>query len=479
MACSFAAPLTNAKLQDTVIATLAEMHFHVGVQEGFDSNFVDLGMDFLDIGRLAKKLVAKLGKGLTMDQLLECASVGRLVERLQASHGDQFQTEVGAVHSHVALRPDEVLMAVRGAMVDSGFALAADASCTFLESGVDDSGLLKLCQNLNTRLGLHIPRSEVMGCRSPQDLVDCIDAALAVAQARAVEPHTRAPSFLGTIEVVMASLGYHVDRDNRGQTFSERGMDFLDLLRLRKGVSAKIGVELARDLPLECQSAETMAERLASDSRCVQVVQHLHPSKMAETPLDAIRSALIECGHAASGVSNDVHFVDLGLDTLEFSRVRRRLASLLAMDLPPTLLFDFPSVGALARHLDKRTKQVAVFDEAPQRPALWNTVYGGRTEKVDVRRAAQGFDAVDSQELIEIQDGLLEVLQRPEVRGRIQETVRRCYPDKFRYIVEVDELLKDVEGSFLLRWGLARSTAAQDVRLARAGLQRCVAKFWR
>jgi len=465
-------------LQDVVVATLAEMGFYVGVQDT-EGSFVDLGMDLLDTVQLATKLAAKLSMDLTTDHLLECASVRGLAEHLEAVHGDHQRVEGGAARCHATARSGEMLTVVRGAMSACGYTAAADASRRFLEIGVDEPGLLKLWQELNTRLGFHITREMVTGCLSPQDLADRLGTELAVVQPRDVEPPTSTPSLLGTIEVVMGAVGYPVDLNNRGQTFSERGMDLLDLLRLRNGLSSKFGVDLARDLPLECQSAEAIAERLASDPRFVQVIQQPRTSKMEESPLDAIRGALTECGHAASGVSDDVRFVDLGLDTLEFSRVRRRLAARLAITLPATLLFDFSTVGALACHLGKRSKKMSTSDEAQRRPGLWNTMYGDRRETPGVRRTAQGFDALDSQELIDLQDGLLETIRRPEVQGRIQEAVRRCYPDKFRYILEVDELFKDVEGNFLFRWGLARSTAATDVRLARAGLQRCVAKFWR
>merc|ERR1712187_904265 len=81
-------------------------------------------------------------------------------------------------------------------------------------------------------------------------------------------------------------------------------------------------------------------------------------------------------------------FFDYGMDSLELVRIRNKLSSTLAMELPATLLLDFPTVQDLAEQLDKERgvceEEEAEEEEEVQVPKIgWDTM--GINEILDVQ----------------------------------------------------------------------------------------------
>ncbi|GAA1995289.1 hypothetical protein GCM10009754_88160 [Amycolatopsis minnesotensis] len=88
----------------------------------------------------------------------------------------------------------------------------------------------------------------------------------------------------------------------------------------------------------------------------------LKPAERARAVLTAVRAAVAAVlGHrSAEAVRADQRFADLGFDSLTAVELRNQLIAATGLDLPATLVFDLPTPGHLAEHLDR-----ALAGEAP------------------------------------------------------------------------------------------------------------------
>ncbi|WP_433360612.1 SDR family NAD(P)-dependent oxidoreductase [Streptosporangium sp. CA-115845] len=97
--------------------------------------------------------------------------------------------------------------------------------------------------------------------------------------------------------------------------------------------------------------AEPLLERLAA----------LPDAEAASLLLDLVRRHVANVlGHADTGeIDQDRQFKELGFDSLTGVDLRNRLRTELGLDLPATLVFDYPTPEALAGHLRERVRQAA------------------------------------------------------------------------------------------------------------------------
>ncbi|WP_150244397.1 type I polyketide synthase [Nocardiopsis quinghaiensis] len=81
---------------------------------------------------------------------------------------------------------------------------------------------------------------------------------------------------------------------------------------------------------------------------------------------DAVREAAGSVMGSSGSVADQEGFADLGMDSIMVIDLRGRLSHALDLDLPSTVGLDHPTVGAMARHLDRQLPSAA---PAPVRPA--------------------------------------------------------------------------------------------------------------
>ncbi|WFE35243.1 type I polyketide synthase [Micromonospora sp. WMMD975] len=84
--------------------------------------------------------------------------------------------------------------------------------------------------------------------------------------------------------------------------------------------------------------------------------------------LDLIRGQIATVlGHASpDAVDVDRPFQDLGFDSLTAVELRNTLNTMTGLRLPPTVIFDYPNTGALARHVRDRLAPAEVRDPAAE-----------------------------------------------------------------------------------------------------------------
>ncbi|AXI80205.1 SDR family NAD(P)-dependent oxidoreductase [Peterkaempfera bronchialis] len=168
----------------------------------------------------------------------------------------------------------------------------------------------------------------------------------------------------------------------------------------------------------------------------------LDPAERGRAVLDLVRRYVGEVlGHADLGaVPVDRGLLDLGLDSLTAVELRGRLGGALGLRLPSTLLFDHPTAGALARHLE------GLLTPQADLAGVVAPVLAGMAELESVLagRAARG---ADDGELDLLADRLQSVLER--IRAARGENATR--PADRLDGVDDDELFDLIDGELGLQ----------------------------
>eukprot|EP00931_Biecheleriopsis_adriatica_P039453 TRINITY_DN22563_c0_g1_i1.p1 TRINITY_DN22563_c0_g1~~TRINITY_DN22563_c0_g1_i1.p1 ORF type:complete len:991 (+),score=210.91 TRINITY_DN22563_c0_g1_i1:28-2973(+) len=169
---------------------------------------------------------------------------------------------------------------------------------------------------------------------------------------------------------------------------------------------------------------------------------------------------------------SDLHkgFFDYGMDSLELVRVRNKLSSSLAMDLPATLLLDFPTVQDLADQLDRDRGIGPDTLELPDQD---------EDDQDDEAEMTSGWEGVTPSELLELQKRSKKIYQEAGYQKQFHDMARKCYPDMMRYILAIETILVEVEGPLMLEYGLIDSLDWQSVQIGRSHLTATQMKYWR
>lgn len=166
---------------------------------------------------------------------------------------------------------------------------------------------------------------------------------------------------------------------------------------------------------------------------------------------------------------NDLHkgFFDYGLDSLELIRVRNRLSSSFRLDLPATLLLDFPTVKDLADQLDRDR---GLGDPMESLSAESDS---------EAEQELSGWEGVTPSQLLELQEKFKSVYKQSVYQKQFSELARKCYPDMMRYILAIEEILVQVEGPVLLEFGLIDALDWQTVQIGRSHMTATQIKYWK
>lgn len=188
-------------------------------------------------------------------------------------------------------------------------------------------------------------------------------------------------------------------------------------------------------------------------------------STMAPT-LQLLSGIMEDLGYPVDSTELGKGFFDYGMDSLELVRIRNKLSSTLAMELPATLLLDFPTVQDLALQLDKE-RGIGVEKEA-----LVAVELPPEEKKV-------GWDNMQPQDLLDMQEECRKAYSAPTYQRKFTETARKCYPDMLKYVLAIEPILIEVEGGIMKQHGLIEGTDWATVQEGRGQLTNCLMKYWR
>jgi len=180
--------------------------------------------------------------------------------------------------------------------------------------------------------------------------------------------------------------------------------------------------------------------------------------------LDLIETILEEVGFPLDRNELGKGFFDYGMDSLELVRIRNRLSTALSMELPATLLLDFPSVQDLSEQLDKDRGMGA-------KPVL-------EEEELPEEGAKTGWDVLGADDVLFFQDQIKEVYSTPHFQKKLNDCAKRCYPDMYKYCLMIETILVEAEGPVMRELGIIPDITWATVQDARGKMTSAFATYW-
>jgi acyl carrier protein len=153
------------------------------------------------------------------------------------------------------------------------------------------------------------------------------------------------------------------------------GLDSLSSVEFRNSLEAKLGMELPSTLVFDYPSVTAISLFIVSQRA---PVQHSMPSAVPARPIlrtmrpsahraasstaraaaagvrvGAVKATVIEVARGILGdeVADDAPLMSAGLDSLSSVEFRNSLEAKLGLELPSTLVFDYPTVQGIAQHI--------------------------------------------------------------------------------------------------------------------------------
>ncbi|HEU5473874.1 MAG TPA: KR domain-containing protein, partial [Actinophytocola sp.] len=190
----------------------------------------------------------------------------------------------------------------------------------------------------------------------------------------------------------------------------------LDVAALQAQAGGTAVPPILRDLVRVRRTAATVAQ--VSELR--QRLAGLPATERDRTLLDLVNTNVAAVlGHTGTeAITRNRAFTDLGFDSLTAVELRNRVNAATGLRLPPTLVFDYPTPGILAKHLGSEL----------------------------VQDGADGADALLA-ELDRVATAVLELAADDEVRGRIAARLRALLDDAVAAPADDGDVVARLESS--------------------------------
>jgi len=222
---------------------------------------------------------------------------------------------------------------------------------------------------------------------------------------------------LQVMDIVTAVIGGTVTSDEQ---LVDAGLDSLGSVELRNRLITTVGIELPGTLIFdypsmralsgymetqlapegndasseESEGNETKLYAVTRRKKRTAPVKHLRvASSVSEEQKDALRSQVMEIVTAllGSSVGSGEPLMDAGLDSLGSVELRNGLAKSVGMELPGTLVFDYPTVGALAGYLETQLSPLGTQIEVSVDDDYQENLKSCRRAKIRKEKPARSF----------------------------------------------------------------------------------------
>jgi len=182
--------------------------------------------------------------------------------------------------------------------------------------------------------------------------------------------------------LVRELLGGNVAPD---QPLMEAGLDSLSAVELRNTLEASFGLELPATLMFDYPSIGALAGYIAGKAAAQHAKQSAAAARhaadddssrpggaaMSATDVATSLQSLVD-EMLGSHVPPDAPLMEAGLDSLSAVELRNTLAETYALELPATLMFDYPSVFALAGFIAERSGGAAAAAASAESAFLYS-----------------------------------------------------------------------------------------------------------
>jgi acyl carrier protein len=191
------------------------------------------------------------------------------------------------------------------------------------------------------------------------------------------------------------------------------------------------------------------------------------PTAVSNTPtLELLSGIMEEIGHPVDMNDLDKVFFAYGMDSLELVIVRKSLSAALDVDLPATLLLDFPTARELSQELD-RERGVGLGKEDA-------TLEGASATNA----AREKADLLEVHDVLAFQDMCRKTYALPSHQANFTKLAQRCFPDMLMYLLAIEELLVEAEGPILLEAGIISNMHPRSIRSGRALITASLNYHW-
>jgi len=151
--------------------------------------------------------------------------------------------------------------------------------------------------------------------------------------------HTEVSTVAGTI------LGKHVPAN---EPLMAAGLDSLSSVEFRNSLESKLGLQLPSTLVFDYPTIDAIAQLIAKEQ---QPVEDSLSAASAAVNTGQVRAEVSAVAKGILGAEVDVSapLMSAGLDSLSSVEFRNSLESKLGLQLPSTLVFDYPTVDAISQ----------------------------------------------------------------------------------------------------------------------------------